>query len=204
MFTGLIEEVGCVVKIEKCQARYRVTVSAQKVLEGTKIGDSIATAGICLTVIALEKASFTAEIMPETLKKSQAHKWKKGFKVNLERAVQVGGRMGGHDVSGHVDQTTRVIKRHNERNAVRLRFVLEKAHFLLEPQGSVAVDGVSLTVATVDQSGFEVSLIPLTRWDTTLKNLKVGDWVNLEFPKGGPKPSATKKITRRFLIKNGF
>lgn len=201
MFTGLIEEVGEVIKFER---QGRVTIRSKCVLEGTQIGDSIATAGICLTVVSMTDSSFTAEIMPETLKKSHASTWRRHTKVNLERALQVGRRLGGHEVSGHVDQTAVVVSVVKEKNARRVRFALENAEALLEPQGSIAIDGVSLTVAQRRSNAFEVSLIPLTVGHTTFETIKVGQRVNLEFQKGRMPHSTSKKITKNFLLENGF
>ena len=173
MFTGIIEELGQIRRICIQGSSGQIAISAKKVLEGTQIGDSIAVNGICLTVVSLEKDGFTADVMAETMRRSSLSIGKPGDLVNLERAMAVDGRFGGHFVSGHIDGTGIIRSYKKEQNAVWvtidtkpeiLRLIVEK--------GSVAIDGISLTVATVGHSWFQVSVIPHTGSETTLLNTR--------------------------------
>ena len=159
----------------------RLEVEAETVMEGTLVGDSIATNGVCLTVTTLTGKGFTADVMPETVSRTSLAQLKAGSEVNLERALTLQSRLGGHIVSGHVDGTGTIINRTQDDNAVWLwiscakqimRYVIEK--------GSITIQGVSLTVAKVTEGSFAVSLIPHTQGATTLHAAKVGDVVNLE------------------------
>lgn len=186
MFTGLIEEIGEVTAIEPVDNALRLTVSARKALDGVAHGDSIAVSGVCLTVIHYTDADFTADVMGQTLAMSSLERVELGRRVNLERAAQVGDRLGGHIVQGHVDGTATVVNVRNEGNWRVLRFELvrELARLLVD-KGSVTVDGVSLTVsnispATETTQWFEVSLIPETLTATTLGSRSAGDLVNIE------------------------
>lgn len=186
MFTGLIEEVGEVTAIEPVDNALRLTVSARKALDGVAHGDSIAVSGVCLTVIHYTDADFTADVMGQTLAMSSLEGVELGRRVNLERAAQVGDRLGGHIVQGHVDGTATVVNVRSEGNWRVLRFELarELARLLVD-KGSVTVDGVSLTVsnispATETTQWFEVSLIPETLTATTLGSRGAGDLVNIE------------------------
>lgn len=181
MFTGIIEEVGKVKSITRGSRSILLEVEAGRVLEGTKVGDSIATNGVCLTVTSLSDRGFKADVMPETMQRSNLGLLKPGSAVNLERALCLNSRLGGHLVAGHVDGTGRILDREQDDNAVWitigtsariLRYVLEK--------GSVAIDGISLTVAYVDEAVFKVSVIPHTLQQTTLAQKRVGEVVNLE------------------------
>lgn len=181
MFTGIIEELGTIKRIAFQGASGQITIRAKKVLEGTKIGDSIAVNGICLTVTSLQRDGFTADVMAETVRRSSLSDAENGDFVNLERAMAADGRFGGHIVSGHIDGTGRILSFRREENAVWveigasrdiLRLVVEK--------GSVCIDGISLTVAAVGDTGFQVSVIPHTGEETTLLKKKPGDLVNLE------------------------
>ena len=181
MFTGIIEERGIVRSLSLTGSSGRIGVEAKKVLEGTRIGDSIAVNGVCLTVISLQRDGFTADVMAETVRRSNLGGLHRGERVNLERAMAAGGRFGGHLVSGHIDGTGIIKSCRREENAVwvtvtagpdLLRLIIEK--------GSVAIDGVSLTVAAVTDHDFQVSVIPHTGEETTLLNKKQGDVVNLE------------------------
>ncbi len=181
MFTGIIEEVGHVLSLRRGARSFTLEVEANKVLEGTQVGDSIATNGVCLTVTSLSKHSFSADVMPETVSRTSLIELIAGSPVNLERALQLQTRLGGHIVSGHIDGTGRISKRSQDDNALwltvecesrMLRYVIEK--------GSVALQGVSLTVARVDEGSFSVSLIPHTQSATTLHVARVGDSVNIE------------------------
>lgn len=181
MFTGLVEEIGRVQSVTKSTKSARITIKARKVLKDTKPGDSISTNGVCLTVTDFTSESFSVDVMAETMRRSNLHILSPGDEVNLERALRLGDRLGGHMVSGHIDGMGTVADYENEDNAVWvtvgtspeiLRYIVQK--------GSIAIDGISLTVAYVDDSVFKVSIIPHTRDITTLLRKKVGDIVNLE------------------------
>lgn len=215
MFTGLVEEVGKVVNISHVADAYRLTVKCSYVLAGSGIGDSIAVNGVCLTVTDINSDSFSADVMPETVHRSSLSQLKVGSQVNLERAMIADGRFGGHIVSGHIDGTGVVAEIKNDANAVwytvkadknLLRYIVEK--------GSVALDGISLTVAYVDEEKFKVSIIPHTQTVTNLGGRKEGDIINIECDIIGkyveklmiPAGENTKSggITASFLAENGF
>jgi len=181
VFTGIIEETGRVEQITAGAKSARLRVSAGMVLEGTVTGDSICVCGVCLTVTKLEGGCFEADVMAETMRRSRLGSLSPGSAVNLERAMRAGGRFGGHIVSGHIDGTGTVRDISREDNAVWLSIGAEEAllRYIVE-KGSVAVDGVSLTVASVSRTGFRVSVIPHTGIKTTLLLMKTGDAVNLE------------------------
>ena len=181
MFTGIVEEIGTLKRITWGAHSAALTIQAKQVLAGTKVGDSIAVNGICLTVTNLDTSGFTADVMHETLNRSSLKGAKPGMHVNLERAMAAGGRFGGHIVSGHVDGTGTIRKISRDDNAIWytveaspaiLRYIVEK--------GSVTIDGISLTVASVTEKSFSVSTIPHTNAVTTLGERKEGDKVNLE------------------------
>ncbi|MCZ4693222.1 riboflavin synthase [Ancylomarina euxinus] len=215
MFTGLVEEIGYIKAMKKGSNSIRLMVAANKIMDDVKLGDSIATNGICLTVVDFDSKSFSADVMPETMNRSSFHKQKEGSRVNLERALRVGDRMGGHMVSGHIDGVGEIISQTKDDNAIWvsisapkniLKYVIEK--------GSIAIDGISLTVAYVDENQFKVSIIPLTQDDTTLISKKIGSQVNLEcdmtakyiekfmFHKDDEKKESN--ISMDFLKENGF
>lgn len=181
MFTGIVEEVGRVQSIRREPANAVLTITASKVLEDVHLGDSIAVCGVCLTVTSFTSSAFTADVMHETLNRSSLGALKPGSPVNLERAMPANGRFGGHIVSGHIDGTGRITRIRPDGNAVwytvsatpsLLRYIVEK--------GSIAIDGISLTVAQVTGRDFSVSIIPHTQGQTTLSARRVGDTVNLE------------------------
>lgn len=181
MFTGIIEEIGQVKNIKKGEKSIILTISASKVLEGTIIGDSISTNGVCLTLNKINKGSFEADIMAETLRRSNLGDLKIGDYVNLERALTLNKRLGGHLVSGHIDGTGEIMDKEKEDNATWftiktspeiLRYIIQK--------GSIAIDGISLTIAYVDQDLFKFSIIPHTGENTTLLDKNQGQIVNLE------------------------
>jgi riboflavin synthase len=181
MFTGIVEELGSVKVLRREAGAARLTISASTVLDGTVLGDSICVNGVCLTVVGLGKSEFTADVAVETLKVTNLGDLKIGAKVNLERALQLSARIGGHLVSGHVDAVGRIRGKREEGNGWRifidapetvLRYVIKK--------GSIAIDGISLTVADVDKSGFSIAMIPHTAKLTTLGFKSIGDSVNLE------------------------
>lgn len=186
MFTGLIEERGKITAIESLPDAVRLTVSGHKALSGAQQGDSIAVSGVCLTVIEHDATSFTADVMQQTLDMSTLSDARVGLAVNLERAAELGSRLGGHIVQGHVDGTAEVLSITPSEDWTVIRFGLgrELAPLLVD-KGSIAVDGVSLTVSNISDPSesaqwFEVSLIPETLTVTTLGLRAVGDKVNLE------------------------
>ncbi len=177
MFTGIVEEVGQIRSI----GNGHIEISAEKVTEETEVGDSIAVNGVCLTVTAITRDGFRADMMPVTLDKTSLGTLRAGDGVNLERALTLSSRLGGHIVSGHIDGVGRVKNIAVKNNARILR--IEAAASILRyivPRGSVALDGVSLTIAEVDEKGFSVSLIPHTRQVTSLDEKKAGAPVNIE------------------------
>ena len=184
MFTGIIEETGTIKSICRGSNSAQITVNARKVIEGTSEGDSIAVNGVCLTVTSMTGGSFTADAMPETLRRSSLGSLKPGDIVNLERAMQAGGRFGGHIVSGHVDACAMVVSVTESGIARIISIEIPAAASGIMPliavKGSVAVDGASLTVVSVDHNSFSVSLIPHTRSVSTLGTLRQGSVVNVE------------------------
>ena len=214
MFTGIIEEVGQVKSIKEGTISSTISVEASKVLENTKIGDSICTNGVCLTVTEINKNEFKADVMAETLRRSNLGTLKKGSKVNLERALTLQTPLGGHLVSGHIDGVGKIIEIKPEDNATWFYIELDKKllRYVVE-KGSIAIDGISLTVAYVDNRGFKVSIIPHTSKETILLTKKVSDKVNIECDVVGkyieklliPKEKEKKSnIDMNFLINNGF
>lgn len=181
MFTGIIEETGVIRALSMSGHSGEIRIRANKVLERTKIGDSIAVNGICLTVTSLSADGFTADIMPETVSRSSMKTAAAGDKVNLERAMAADGRFGGHIVSGHIDGTGTIREMSRDENAVwvRIQAGLEILRYIVE-KGSITIDGISLTVARVTGQDFSVSIIPHTGEETTLLSRREGDIVNLE------------------------
>lgn len=181
MFTGIIEELGTIKRIALQGTSGQIVIQAKKVLEGTKIGDSIAVNGICLTVTSMQRDGFTADVMAETVRRSSLSGANNGDQVNLERAMAADGRFGGHIVSGHIDGTGRIASYRREENAVwvEIETSAEILRLIVE-KGSVCIDGISLTVASVSDTGFQVSVIPHTAEETTLLKKRPGDLVNLE------------------------
>ncbi|AGN19322.1 riboflavin synthase subunit alpha [Corynebacterium glutamicum MT] len=181
MFTGIVEELGSVAGVEHLGDSIRMQISASTVLEGVHLGDSISVNGVCLTVASFDEGHFTADLMQETLDRSSLGALSTGSKVNLERAMAADGRLGGHIMQGHVDATTTLIKRTSSENWDVLRFELpaDLARYVVE-KGSIALNGTSLTVSSLGDDWFEVSLIPTTLRDTTHGELAVGDIVNIE------------------------
>lgn len=181
MFTGLVEEIGVVEELEQLDDAVRIAVRAPKVTEDAAPGDSIAVDGVCLTVVDNVDGSFTADVMRETLDRSRLGTYKAGSKVNLERALAAGQRMGGHIVQGHVDGVAEVVSRTPSEHWEVVRFTLpgQLSRYVVE-KGSIAVNGTSLTVSAVGEGYFEVSLIPTTLRETTAGTLAPGDPVNLE------------------------
>ncbi len=205
MFTGIVEEVGTA----KALRSGKLSVSADRVLEKTRLGDSVAVNGACLTVTALDSASFSVDVMPETLRRTNLGLLRPGSAVNLERALIVGGRLGGHFVQGHVDATGKVLEMKAEGDAViaRVAAPAEVLRYVVE-KGFIAVDGVSLTVVGFDGTSFSVSLVGHTLKHTTLGNRRTGDAVNLEadiIAKYVEKTGQSRGgITLEFLADHGF
>lgn len=217
MFTGIIEEIGTIKNIKKGDNSSSFTISANKVLEDTKVGDSICTNGVCLTVKNIYKETFEADIMAETLRVSNLGGLKIGSRVNLERALSLNTRLGGHMVSGHIDGLGQIILMQREDIAVVLTIRPQKdiLKYMIY-KGSVAIDGISLTVSYVDDEVFKVSIIPHTGEETILLSKKIGENVNIECDLVGKyierllgfksKEDGVKKtsLTEDFLKQNGF
>ena len=181
IFTGIIEELGVVKSIAINGASGCITIKAKKVLEGTQLGDSIAVNGTCLTVTSINSDGFSADVMAETVKRTSLSQVGKGDLVNLERAMILNGRFGGHIVSGHIDGTGTITKYTKEENAIWVTIKApDEILDLIVEKGSICIDGISLTVATVSDQDFQVSIIPHTAKETTLIHKKVGSLVNLE------------------------
>ena len=211
MFTGIIEELGVIQEIKKGSKSSKLLIKAKKV------GDSICTNGVCLTVTDLKINSFEADIMAETLRRSNLGDLKVGSKVNLERALTLQSRLGGHIVSGHIDGTGEVISLVKEDNAtwVTIKTTNDILRYIVL-KGSITIDGISLTVAYVDDKSFKVSIIPHTAQETTLLNKTNGDTVNLECDVISKyveklmglapmdKCNESESITEDFLKINGF
>lgn len=181
MFTGLVEEIGEVLKISKGTNSSKISIKAENILDGVKLGDSIAVNGTCVTVVEFKKNFFTVDVMAETLRMSNLKDLKIGTKVNLERALRLGDRLGGHIVSGHIDGTGKIINIRNEDISTWID--VELSQELLKyvvSKGSITIDGVSLTVAELNKNYFSVSLIPHTKVETILNYKKIGDLVNIE------------------------
>lgn len=217
MFTGIIEEIGTIKQMIPGKKSYKITISADKVLQGTKVGDSIATNGICLTVTDIRGNSFDADVMAETVRRTNFSSLSAGSKVNLERALCLGDRLGGHIVSGHIDGTGVITDMTREDNAVWITVNCSGSllHYMIE-KGSIAIDGISLTLAYVDDSCFKVSVIPHTGEETILLKKKPGDTVNLEcdligkyvekllLHKPEDKTAQSSSLDMNFLRENGF
>ena len=181
MFTGIVEEMGEMVSVRRGANSAVLTVKANKVLQDVHLGDSMMVNGVCLTVTSFTKDRFSADVMHETLRRSSLGLLRSGGKVNLERAMAAQGRFGGHLVSGHIDGTgvIRAISRDDNATWYRIRTPREALRYIVE-KGSIAIDGISLTVAAVASDEFSVSIIPHTSDQTTLALRRVGDTVNLE------------------------
>ena len=181
MFTGIIEETGTIRKITTAADSARVEIAARAVLEGSRIGDSIAVNGACLTVVEISGQSFCADVSAETLRRTSLRQMRAGTRVNLERPLMPSSRLGGHIVQGHVDGTGEFLEARPEGNGyvVRIGFPAQLARYIVE-KGSITVDGISLTVAALGETWFEIAVIPHTWQVTNLSALKRGDAVNLE------------------------
>lgn len=215
MFTGIVEELGSIRSVRRGQHSSVLSIAAKDILSNLKVGDSVAVNGVCLTATTVDSGGFTADVMHETLNRSSLGSLTVGSHVNLERAMAANGRFGGHIVSGHIDGTGTITALRKDDNAVwytisasqeLLRYIVEK--------GSIAIDGISLTVAEVGESWFSISAIPHTVAITTLGEKRPGDTVNLENDVIGkyvekllrPQPQETAKssLTLEFLAQHGF
>lgn len=216
MFTGLVAELGTVQRLARQGNSYHLTVGAKKVLENLKIGDSVAVNGACLTVVRMDDSGFTADVMPETVRLTNIGSLQPGSKVNLERTLRLCDGLDGHIVSGHVEGLGTVSEQRPEGIAVvvtistppeLLKYIIKK--------GSIAIDGISLTVTEVTDTSFSVSLIPHTAKETTLGLKKVGDSVNLETDILGKyvermltwhqkQEGKTDTLDMNMLLENGF
>ena len=219
MFTGIVEETGTVLFMDFSTDYGKLHIQAKKVLEGTKVGDSIAVNGVCLTVTQLKSDRFVADVMPETVHRSSLGALKSGSRVNLERAMAADGRFGGHMVSGHIDGTGTI--KHIEKDGNAIRYQISASENILQgnvEKGSIAIDGISLTVASVNDKEFEISVIPHTLQETILADKREGAVVNLEtdiigkyvkrllsFPTEAEKQDQKEStITMDFLMRAGF
>lgn len=215
MFTGIIEEIGTVVRIQKGRYSAVIEIKASTVTEDVKLGDSIAVNGVCLTVVDFHADGFAADVMHETLNRSTLAQLRSGNHVNLERAMPADGRFGGHIVAGHVDGVGRITGIRRDDNAVWytigaaadvMRYIVHK--------GSITIDGISLTVADLQQDRFSVSVIPHTAKVTVLSEKRVGDMVNLEndivgkyiarFMEPAPEVKPESRLDRNFLARYGY
>lgn len=217
MFTGIVEEIGLIEGVKKVEKSLYLSIKCSKVLKETKIGDSIAVNGVCLTVTSLKKESFEADVMEESIRRSNLGKLSIGDKVNLERALSLEARLGGHIVSGHIDGTGEIESLAKEGNAILITIKANKEilKYIVE-KGSMGVDGVSLTVIYINSDLFKVGVIPHTGKETILLTKKVGDKVNLECDVVGKyiekflrinnekKEEKSSSISEEFLKSNGF
>lgn len=215
MFTGIIEEIGTISAVRRNSLEAKLTISAEKIFSDLKTGDSVAVNGVCLTASEISGNTFTADVMNETFHRSSLSELKSGSPVNLERAMASDGRFGGHIVAGHVDGTGIITDIRKDNNAVWYTISADSSimKYIIE-KGSVAIDGISLTVAEVLKDSFSVSVIPHTAKETILSQKKPGDTVNLENDLVGKyvekllnfnhdeKPKS--RITREFLANAGF
>lgn len=215
MFTGIVEEIGEIKNIKKGSKSSVLTIKASKVLDDTAIGDSIMTNGVCLTVTDMNAGEFKADVMSETLNRTALNSLTQGSRLNLERALNLQTRLGGHMVSGHIDGTGIIKNFRKDDNAVWVTIETEEKllRYIIE-KGSIAIDGISLTVAAVSDKDFQVSIIPHTADETTLLSRKIGDQVNLEVDLIGKyvekllglssETDNKEKITQAYLKNNGF
>lgn len=218
MFTGIVEEIGRIKHISQKGQAMILAIQAEKILEDINLGDSISVNGVCLTVIQYDAAQFSLDVMPETFRKTNLHELSNGSKVNLERAMQANGRFGGHIVQGHVDGIGFVRKRTVEENAVL--FTIEPKdssifRYMID-QGSITIDGISLTIVKAVEGSFLISIIPHTLAQTILQDKRLGDTVNIECDllgkyvnhllqfDSGSTASHKNVLNEAFLSENGF
>ena len=219
MFTGLVAELGTVQRLARQGNSYHLTVGAKKVLDKLKIGDSVAVNGACLTVVRMDEGGFTADVMPETVRLTNIGSLQPGSKVNLERTLRLCDGLDGHIVSGHVEGLGTISEQRPEGIAVVVTIATppELLKYIIK-KGSIAIDGISLTVTEVTDTSFSVSLIPHTAKETTLGFKKVGDSVNLETDILGKyvermltwnnvakeQASPADALDKKMLLENGF
>lgn len=215
MFTGLAAELGTVQRLDRQGESYHLTVSAVKVMQNLKIGDSVAVNGACLTVVDMHDSVFTADVMPETVRLTNIGSLHAGDKVNLERTLRLCDGLDGHIVSGHVEGLGTIISRRPEgiADVVEIAAEARLLRYIL-PKGSIAIDGISLTVTAVTDSSFSVAIIPHTAKETTLGFKGVGDKVNLETDiigkyverllNTGAYGKSEKQLDKNILLENGF
>lgn len=216
MFTGIVEEMGTIAGIQKGAKSAVLTIQAEKVFSDIHIGDSIALNGVCLTVTSFSGNTYTADVMNETLRRSSLGSLTIGSKVNLERAMAANGRFGGHIVSGHIDGTGTITKVEKDDNAIWYTIAAEEnlMKYIVE-KGSIAIDGISLTVAKRSDMDFAISMIPHTAKETVLSQKKLGDIVNLENDIVGKyieqlmhyekkEEKKESRLTKEFLLRAGF
>lgn len=212
MFTGIIEEIGVVKSVKKSHHSAELIIQAEKVLQGIHTGDSIAVNGVCLTVTAFTNRDFQADVMPETIKSSALAHLRQGSRVNLEWAMPAEGRFGGHMVSGHINGTGVISMVEKDANAVKYNIRADSGilHYIVR-KGSIAIDGTSLTVVSVSEIDFCVSVIPHTLKMTVLGEKMTGDMVNLEndciakyIEKMLGVPAEEQGITKAYLEKFGY
>lgn len=216
MFTGIVEEMGTIAGIQKGAKSAVLTIQAEKVFSDIHIGDSIALNGVCLTVTSFSGNTYTADLMNETLRRSSLGSLTIGSKVNLERAMAANGRFGGHIVSGHIDGTGTITKVEKDDNAIWYTIAAEEnlMKYIVE-KGSIAIDGISLTVAKRSDMDFAISMIPHTAKETVLSQKKPGDIVNLENDIVGKyieqlmhyekkEEKKESRLTKEFLLRAGF
>lgn len=213
MFTGIIEEIGKVKSTNRQPNSLVLTIDAKKMLKDIHLGDSIAVNGVCLTVVSFTSSSFTVDVMPETVKATNIQSLQIGSPVNLERAMSANGRFGGHFVSGHVDGTGKIIRKHTKANAVYYDISVSEqiSHYCI-PKGSITIDGISLTIFGLDHNQVTISIIPHTLEQTILGFKKENDIVNIENDLIGKyiihrlssNTGSKSSITTEFLQQHGF
>lgn len=214
MFTGIIEEIGMIEEVLAQNKSMQLTITAHKVLEDVRLGDSIAVNGVCLTVTSFTSERFTVDVMPETFRDTSLSRLSRGSKVNLERAMAANGRFGGHFVSGHIDGVGVITGKKRVENAlyIDIQYSAELSPYLM-PKGSIALDGTSLTLFYVSEKELTISLIPHTQEETILAEKAIGDLVNIEcdmlakyvermLSRKAEKPASN--VTMDLLQKHGF
>ena len=209
MFTGIVEEVGEIYSIQQSQDICKLRIAAKRILQDTKIGDSIAVNGMCLTVVKIFSGFFEVDVMPVSSAKSTWSNWQRGQKVNLERAMKLQNRLDGHIVTGHIDGIGTIYSIQSNQNAVMMKIIIPETIFKFSiPQGSIAIDGISLTIAELEEHHCTVSIIPHTFSNTNLCSKKVQEQVNLETDIIGKYvyrfTNQEKKINKSFLSEHGF
>jgi len=211
MFTGLVEEIGTIRKIAQQGDRFDLFIEATTVTEDLKVDDSVNVNGVCLTVVDYTPESFHVQVVPQTIRKSAFRNYRAGERVNLERAMSAGGRFGGHFVQGHVDGTAELINlRHSEDHAeLTLSAPVDLLQYCVD-QGSIAVDGISLTIASIQDNTINIAVIPHTLTQTNLQYKQPGDLMNIEvdmlskYVKKHLQQSSESKMSFEWLTEQGF